>query len=649
MKFFPNVTHKRLLWLLVVLIAICCGTVAGVLIGLTRDLPQIRALETFRPSAITRIYSADKVLLAELFAEKRTLVDLTDIPPYLVKALIATEDRRFYKHAGIDIKGILRAVVKNVTTGRFAEGASTITQQLAKTLFLTPQKTLGRKIKEALLAVQLERRYTKKEILRFYLNQVYIGSGAYGVESAARIYFNKSVKKLTLAECALIAGMPKAPSRYSPRVNLELARARRNTVLGLMQIVGVISAPQYTTAKQTPIILSNTNPDTAIAPYFIDHVKKQLEAEIGPTRLYKGGLNIHTTLLVSLQKAADTALEKRLNQLKNRMEKNRLPDPDPQGALVALDVDTGAILALSGGRDYAKSPFNRATQARRQPGSAFKPILYAHAIENGLAQNKLLQDAPVIYKGGRDGKDWQPQNFSGTFKGDVTMREALATSGNIPAVRLMETLTPAAVIKTARKLGFVSPLKPNLSLALGTSETTLLEITAAYAAFPNKGTWIKPYAVSKALDAHGRALWQPKPVKLAALSRTGAAIMVDMLNSVIEEGTGRRAKTLGRRLGGKTGTTDNYRDALFVGFSPAVAVGVWVGQDRHITLGPRETGAKAALPIWIDFMAEVLKQSPVRYFDHPQGVVKLPMNPVTGRITQPGTLGSVMALFRKKP
>lgn len=633
-------------WLLLVLTAVFSGSVAGVLVGLTRDLPQIRALETFRPPAVTRIYSADKVLLAELFAEKRTPVNLSEMPPHLIKALIASEDRRFYQHAGIDIKGIMRAAVKDIMAGGLVEGASTLTQQLAKTLFLTPKKTFGRKIKEALLAVQLERRYTKKEILRFYLNQIYLGSGAYGVESAARIYFGKSAKDLTLAESALIAGMPKAPSRYSPLVNPQLAKARRNTVLKLMQTVRAISESTYQAACQTPLNLAAATPKTAPAPYFVDFVKKKLEAEIGPNRLYKGGLSIYTTLSVRLQQAADRAVEMGLDQLQKRMEKNRLPDPAPQGALIALDVDSGAILAMTGGRNYAKSPFNRATQAKRQPGSAFKPILYAHAIQKGLSQSDLLHDAPVVYKGAIDGEDYQPKNFSGTFQGDISMRRALATSANIPAVRLMEAMKPAPVIETAHRLGIVSELKPNLSLALGSSETTLLELTSAYAAFPNRGVWIRPYAVSKVADADGRSLWKSKAVKRAALSRASAAVMVDMLISVIEEGTGRQAKSLGRRLGGKTGTTDDDYDALFIGFSPTVAAGVWVGQDRHLTLGPHETGARAALPIWIAFMEEVLKQSPLRYFDHPQDVVRKPIDPITGRATAQDTPGSVLALFK---
>jgi penicillin-binding protein 1A len=572
------------------------------------------------------------------------------IPRYLKDALISVEDRKFYSHSGIDLKGILRAIIKDILAGAYVEGASTITQQLAKTLFLTPRKHLMRKLQEAILAFQLERRYTKDEILELYLNQVYFGSGAYGVASAARIFFGKSVKDLSLPECALIAGMLKAPSRYTPLVNPDLAVDRRNIVLYSMFTAGVIDKATYQQAKKTPLILAESSGDSPKADqvgYFMDHIKKELEEIVGANLLYKGGLTIHTTLSYTLQQAANEAVQKGLLAIKNRMNKNNIPSEKLQGALIALDVQTGGIVAMIGGQDYHKTPFNRTADALRQPGSAFKPILYAYAIEKGFTQNATLLDAPVLYKGAKDGQNWRPENFSKSYKGEITLRRALAYSENIPAVRLIEQLGPTGVARFAQKLGIGTPLDPNLTLALGTSGVTLLDLTSVYSVFANQGKRIRPYGILEVLDDKGRRLWQINPVKNIVISRSCAAIVTDMLNAVINEGTGRAAKQLGYPLGGKTGTTDTYRDAQFVGFSPSTAVGVWVGNDNYTPLGPRETGAKAALPIWIDFMKKALPNSPQRTFDHPDDVIYIPIDPLSGHVVSPETPGVVKAAFIK--
>lgn len=624
-----------------------CGGMIGLLIGFTRDLPQIRSLESFTPSAVTRIYSADKVLLAEVFMEKRDPVSLNVIPPHLKTALITTEDRKFHSHSGVDLKAIIRAIIKDIWAGEFVEGASTITQQLAKTLFLTPRKTLVRKIQEALLAFQLERRYTKDEILAYYLNQVYFGSGAYGVESAARIFFGKSVKDLTLAECALVAGMPRSPSRYSPLVNPELAIKRRNIVLKQMAATGAITDEVYNAARQESLQLATQGTNSVKAPYFIEYVKKQLEEIVGPTQLYKAGLTVFTTLSYALQQIAEKAVSEGLDALKARMKKLDIDDSDTQCALVSLEVTTGGITAMVGGRDFYESSFNRATTARRQPGSAFKPIVYAYAIERKFPQNKLLLDAPVVFKGAKDGKDWTPKNFSGTYQGEMTMRKALAISENIPAVRLIEMLGPASVVRFGHTLGITSPLAPNLSLALGSSEVTLLELTAAYAVFANRGQWIRAYGILEIDDHKGRVLWQVKPQKKVAMSQIGAAIITDMLTGVVREGTGRKATVLNRPVAGKTGTTDEYKDALFIGFSPSIAAGVWVGKDMHSTLGNLETGARAALPIWIGFMRKALPQRSYEYFDIPDDVVRVAINPASGVPVPKDTPDAVTALFKK--
>ncbi|MBW1835114.1 MAG: penicillin-binding protein 1A [Deltaproteobacteria bacterium] len=615
------INKKNIFILLIVIAGIICGILAGFFLALTHDLPQISSLENFRPSAVTRIYSSDKVLIAELFAEKRDPVTLKVIPEYLKKAIITTEDRNFYTHSGIDIKGIIRAIIKDIWAGKFVEGASTITQQLAKTLFLTPQKNLARKLKEAFLAFHLERRYTKDEILELYLNQVYFGSGAYGVESAARIFFNKSVKDLTLAECSLVSAMPKAPSRYSPLVNRDLSIKRRNIVLKQMLETGIINETEYNNALNETLNLSKKNKTSLKAPYFVEYVKDFLENIIGSSRLYKGGLTIYTTLSYELQKTAEDAIAKGISDLESRMKQQGIINPDPQSALVCLDIQSGGILAMIGGKDFYKSPYNRATVARRQPGSAFKPIVYAHAMEKGFTQNMMILDAPVAFKGRKKGEAWKPENFSKNYQGEITLRKALALSKNIPAVRLIEMLGPSSVVQFGYKLGIKSTLSPNLSLALGTSEVTLLELTSAYTVFPNRGKSIKPYGVMEIVDHNGRIVWRAKPKKRLVMSRTGAAIMTDMLMAVVKEGTGKKANIIKRPVAGKTGTTDKCKDALFVGFSPSIATGVWVGRDKFVTLGKRETGARAALPIWMEFMEKALADEPFQYFDIPDDVV----------------------------
>jgi len=642
-KFCLN--KKRVFFFLILLSGGFLGIFAGIIIAVTHDLPQINSLETYRPSSVTRIYSVDKVLLAELYVEKRDPVFLHAIPHYLKTAIISTEDRNFYIHSGVDLKGIARALVKDFIAGEFVEGASTITQQLAKTLFLTTRKTLKRKIKEAFLAFQMERRYTKDEILEMYLNQVYFGSGAYGVESAAKIYFCKSVKELSLAECALIAAMPKAPSVYSPLVNKKLSINRRNLVLKQMQKTRIISIKQYEKAMQEPLRLKNCNRGVK-APYFVDFVIRSLEGSLGNSRIYKGDLSIYTTLSYRLQKEAENAVEKGLADLEKRMKKHGIKEIAPQCALVAIDVKTGGILAMVGGKNYNKSQFNRATNAKRQPGSAFKPIIYAYAIERGFAQNMLILDAPVAYKINNK-KQWKPENFSKKYKGEITLRKALAISANIPAIRLTEMLGPVSVAQFAHKLGIESAVSQYLSIALGTSEVNLLELTSVYSVFPNLGKKIKPFGVMEVQDYRQRTVWRVKPQKKFVLSRDAASIVTNMLEGVIKEGTGKKALVLGRRVAGKTGTTDHCKDGLFIGFSPTIVLGVWVGQDKFVSLGKFETGARAALPIWIEFMKKALDKKPYNHFDIPNNVIHAWIDPITGKLSKSDAPDAVKAIFKK--
>lgn len=634
---------KRWIWLAAAT-GLLCGVTAGTLLALTRDLPQIQSLESYKPSAITRIYSADQILLKELYVEKRDPVALSRVPEDLKTALLTTEDRRFYDHSGLAVKGILRAMVQNLRKGRFVQGASTLTQQLAKTLFLTPRKTLSRKLREAILSIQLERRYTKDEILALYLNQIYFGSGAYGVASAARVYFGKPVQDLTLAQCALIAGLPKSPSRYSPLVNPELALKRRNIVLRQMLDTGAITKSDYLAALDKKLLEPQSRSEKSKAPYFIDFIIDSLENTIGASLLYKGGLTVHTTLSFEFQKTAEQAMDDGLKQLISRRLKNQLKQPLPQGALVAINIQTGGIVAMVGGRDGSDTPFNRATAAKRQPGSAFKPILYALAIEREFQPYDKILDAPVVFDAPSQDREWQPQNFSQEYEGEICLRWALAHSKNIPAVRLLDKLGPSSVIQFARSLGLRSPLRPNLSLALGTSELDLLELTAAYAAFANQGKYTRPYGITTVIDAEGQTLWRIKPEQRIAMNRGGAAVITNMLEAVIQDGTGQGAKILPGPLAGKTGTTNDFKDALFIGYGPHFATGVWVGNDDASTLGPRETGARAALPIWIEFMQQVIAAQSQSYFDIPENVRSIYIQPRTGERLPPGSKGAAKVL-----
>jgi len=640
-----SVKVKRLAVFCVIIAGVFFGTAAGVFFAVVHDLPQIRSLEDFSPSATTRVYSSDNAVIAELFVEKRDPVRIDDIPAYLVDALVSTEDRNFYRHSGIDLKGIARAFVRDVFSMEFKEGGSTLTQQLAKTLFLTSQKNLLRKIREAVLAFQIERRYTKREILEFYLNQIYFGSGAYGVKAAARVFFNKNLDDLTLAECALIAGMPKSPSRYSPLVNKKLAIWRRNVVLGQMLKNGKISRSRYDEAVREPLELASQDGKANPAGYFTEYIRSSLEDAVGVQRLYRGGLSVYTTLSWKLQQAAQAAVCSGLSELEARMAANGLTST-PQAALVSLDVRTGGVLAMTGGRDFQKSPFNRATSAIRQPGSAFKPVLYACALSHGFTQATTVLNTPVTFPGPRRGTWWTPENFSKDYSGEMTLRRALVHSENIPAVRVINKIGPASVARFAARLGITSPMSPYLSLALGTSGVSLIELTGAYAVFPRHGIFIKPYGVSRIVDRHNRLLWQARPVLSIALSPEDAAIMTDMLQGVIRSGTGRAAQGLPCPVAGKTGTTDQFRDALFIGFSRDVAAGVWAGTDDYTTLGPGETGARAALPIWRRFMKKVLDNKPCKGFDIPEGMVREAVDPVTGK-PKSRERGGVLMLFKK--
>jgi len=638
---------KKRSLIFIVFIGLLTGLLAGAFRGLLYDLPEINHLKQFKPSSVTTVYSLDNQVITRFYLEKRFPVPIENIPKFLIDALLITEDRVFFTHSGLNFKAILRALFHDIKAGKFKQGASTLTQQLAKTLFLSSEKSILRKIREAILAVQIERRYTKNEILELYCNLIYLGSGAYGVEAAARTYFDTSVSNLTLDQAALIAGLPKAPSVYSPLNNPELAKKRRSLILKQMLEADIISIQEHDIADKEPVSIK-TKP-LSNAPFFVAYLKNILRSQPDLTSGYSNGLDIYTSLDMRLQKIAETSILKRMHHLEKRMEKNSVTNPTLESALIALDVKTGGILSMVGGRNFTKNEFNRAVQAKRQPGSSFKPFVYAAALTTqGYNQNKTLLDAPLRYSQGNK-KTWEVKNFSRTHGGEMTLRKALALSKNTPAVRLMEDIGAATVIEFTKKLGISSPLHPFLSLALGSSEVTLLELTAAYIPFANKGIQVVHSPIVRIMDSNGRLIFRNPVKKHSVMSRENAAVMADMLKAVIFEGTGKRANHIKKDIGGKTGTTDRYRDAHFIGISPDIALGVWVGNDNSKTLGPLGTGARAALPIWIDYMEAFLEDKPFQYFDIPDGTKMVYINPDTGNIlSQADDPSAVRALIKTK-
>lgn len=615
---------KYIVLAVVAVISICLGVAAGILAAHITDLPEVTALEKYKPSATSRVYSDDGELIAEFFMENRYPVSIDRVPGHVKNAFLDVEDPRFYSHSGIDIIGIARAMLHNARAGKIEQGGSTITQQLAKILFLIPERTLNRKVKEAFLALQIEKRYSKDEILGMYLNQVYLGSGAYGVEAAARTYFGKPVDQLTVSEAALLAGLPQAPSRYSPFNNPERTKSRRLHSLKRMLAEGHITQAELDEADRVPVLSEMPPIVVTKAPYLVEYIRQQLQDRFGTGTLYKGGLNIYTTLNLKMQEVAEAAVTKGLEDASKRHPRK---DVLLQGALLAIEPHTGQIKAMVGGTDYAHSQFNRCTQAHRQPGSAFKPIVFAAALDKGYRPEDVVLDIPVSYHGATSGARWSPSNFDKKFEGPITLRRALAKSINVVAVRLLDDVGIPNVINCARKLGINSELPPYLPLALGATDLTLMEITGAYAAFDNSGIYVEPTAIIRITDQDGRVIEQHSPVTREAVSADTAALITDMMVTVVKHGTGWKARELGRPVAGKTGTTSDYNDAWFVGYIPSMALGVWVGYDDHKPIGKLETGARTALPIWIDFMKGYIEAANLPPEDFPP----IPPPDVVGR------------------
>jgi penicillin-binding protein 1A len=749
---------KWSLWGLLFLMLLGGSATVGLFIYMSKGLPKISSLKDYRPPVITTVYSDDNHKIAEFYKERRIVVPLAQIPLKLQHAFIAAEDSRFYKHQGIDIFSIVRAFFKNLEAGGIVQGGSTITQQVAKSFFLSPERSYRRKIKEALLAFEIDKAFSKEDILYLYLNQIYLGHGAYGVEAAAENYFGKSVQDLNLAECALMAGLPQAPSRYSPFQHPEKARQRQIYVLNRMVEDGYATQVEASEAINTPLdIQPRHNWYLEQVPIYTEHVRRYIENKYGEDALYTQGLKIYTAVNIDMQKAAVAAIQKGLKDLDHRQgyrgpEKHlaadqienfcreeqksfeaiplapgtsvhgvvtdvndkagrvtvrmgdqlgvisiqdmrwaRHPDPEVawyaaklrrpsqalavgdvimvepveqdqktklwklyldqapevQSALMCIEAGTGLVKVMVGGRDFMESQFNRAIQSRRQPGSAFKPIIYAAALDKGYTPASVIIDSPIVFKDEDQDFTWKPKNYGKTFYGPTLLREALAHSRNVVTIKIMQDIGIDYVIDYARKLGIQSDLSHDLSLALGSSGVSLMEIVRAYSVFDNQGYLVEPTFITKIEDRDGNVLEEMNPTRKKVIDASTAYIMTNLLQGVVQFGTGRRVRALKRPVAGKTGTTNNLYDAWFVGYTPRYITGVWVGYDHESSMGKGETGSRAASPIWLEFMQQILKNEPVRIFQVPEGVVFAKIDAETGLLPIPESKKTIFECFKE--
>ena len=681
---------------LLVLISSAVGAAAGLLLVYSTDLPQVEQLEHYRPSSVTELYDRLGRVIGTFALQRRVVATYDDYPEVLRTALVSIEDKEFYTHSGINFWRIAGAAYRDIESGGKVQGASTLTMQLARNLFLSPDRSFHRKIQEALLAIQIERRFTKPQIFTLYANQIFLGHGAYGFEAASEFYFSKPAKQLTLDEAALLAGLPKAPQYYSPVTHPDRAQKRRNLVLNAMLEDGKITALQASDAKAKPIRLNLQKDPNSLAPNFVEEIRRYLENRYGTDQVHEGGLRVYTSLDMDLQRAANQAVldglaayerrEKWRGNLANvaplgqHVDKYEDPDWDQepevngyfhaivtsvdataaqirfgartatfspadvawtqrklpallragdivyvkvlsldpggkakvsleqdsgaQGALVAIDNATGEIKAMVGGRDFNLSKFNRATQALRQVGSSFKPYVYTAIIDQGGSPDETVLDAPITFE--TQSGPYTPHNYDNKFEGLITLRRALAQSRNIPALKLADRIGIRTVIDYAHRFGVTSTIPPYLPVALGSAEVTLIEQTSAFSVFPNDGVLLAPRYIRKVTDYDGRILEEDFPDIKDVISSRTARIMTSMLREVVQHGTAAAAAKMPYPLAGKTGTTNDFTDAWFIGFSPSLTCGVWIGYDEKKSLGPKESGGHAALPIWIQFMNAAL-------------------------------------------
>ncbi len=733
---------------------------------ISQDLPKINSLMDYRPPIITTVYAEDGRKIGEFFKERRIVIPLGEVPPLLVRAFIAAEDSRFFQHQGIDPFSILRAALKNLEAGTIKQGGSTITQQVTRSFLLTPERSYIRKIKEVILSYRIEKAFTKEEILFLYLNQIYLGHGAYGVQAAAENYFGKSVKELNLAGCAVLAGLPQAPTRYSPFRHPEQARARQVYVLNRMVEEGFIARERADEALSVKLdIKPRRNIYVEQVPYYTEHVRRYVEGKYGVDALYSQGLQIHTAVSIEFQKIAEQEVNKGLIEIDKRqgyrgplksitaseidaflqeqaadvesspllpgritqavvaqvndqartvavrigkdsgiltladMAWARKPNPDlahyeakirqpgtalkpgdvilvkikdsrknlqdpwhvsleqeplVQGAMLCLETETGLVKAMVGGRDFNETQFNRAIQSRRQPGSSFKPIIYAAALDRKFSEPKkaytpatMIIDSAVVFEDRKGEQSWKPKNYKETFYGPTLLREALAQSRNVVTVKILQDIGVDYTIEYARKLGITAELTRTLSLALGASGVSLLELTRAYSVFANQGFLVEPVFVLKITDRDGNVIEEAVSERRKVIEKDTAFIMTNLMESVVQHGTGQRIKALGRPAAGKTGTTNDMYDAWYIGYTPEYITGVWVGFDTEAPLGKTETGAVAASPIWLGFMKQVLANESVKTFQPPDGVIFAKIDAETGLLPVTETRKTIFECFKE--
>ncbi len=592
------------------------------------NIPDIEALLHYQPSETSVIKDRYGKTIDRIYIENRIVVDIADMPRLLPKAFIAAEDARFYEHAGVDSISILRAVINNLRAGGRSQGGSTITQQVARSLLLSREKTYLRKIKEAILAYRIDQVLSKEQVLHIYLNQIYLGEKSYGVEAASQTYFGKSISELSLAEMAILAGLPQAPSRYSPFKHYNNAKKRQGYVLNRMAAEGFISSSAARKAFVAPLHWAPQKNYFSHSRYFLAHIRKIITKRYGHHLLATGGLTIETTLDLSLQKQAAISLEKGVASWALRSGKGK--KTPPQGALVSIENTTGYVRALIGGINFQRSQFNRATQAKRQPGSAFKPFIYGEAFNTNFSPASIIMDKPLNLPGDRTQKPWRPKNFSGKNFGPTTLYTALVKSRNIVTIKLLQQIGIDSIIYLAKRTGIKSKLHHNLSLALGASEVSLLELTAAYSIFANEGNYSPAIFITKVYDRDNRLLEHNIPRNRKILDARAAYQVTRLLQDVIRTGTGKKAWGLAGHSAGKTGTTDGNMDAWFIGYTPQLITGVWMGFDLKKSLGRRETGGLACGPIWLDFMKKSMIGTKPRFFSPPKGMTFLPINKQTG-------------------
>lgn len=749
---------RLLIWL--TLLAGIAGTLAvvGIFVYLGQDLPRISTLTDYRPPTITTVYSDDNRKIGEFYKERRLIVPLEQMPARLKQAFVAAEDARFYQHRGIDIMSIIRAFFKNLEAGTIVQGGSTITQQVTKSFLLSPERSYTRKIREAILAYRIDKTFSKDEILFLYLNQIYLGHGAYGVEAASENYFGKSAKDMNLAECAMLAGLPQAPSRYSPFRFPERAKQRQIYVLNRMVSEGYITNIQATEAIDMPLdIKPRRNWYIEKVPAYTEYIRRYVEEKYGKNKLYLDGLQIHTSVNIDIQKMARDEIVKGLQALDKRqgyrgplrsitaeeietlsgelkktydlnpleidktvtgvviavdnkagtvtvrmgsergiialadMQWARKPNPDAsyryakikkpsqalkvgdvilvklkekdaqsgdwqlaleqvpkaQSALLCIEAETGYVKVMVGGRDFQSSQFNRAVQSRRQPGSAFKPLIYAAAIDKGYTPATIIIDSPIVYTDEQLDFKWKPENYGRKFYGPTLLRTALSKSKNVITVKVVQDIGIDYVIDYARKLGIHSEMPRDLSISLGSSGVSLLEIVNAYSVFTNQGYFVEPVFINRILDRDGKELEQARPQREKVIEQTTAYLLTNLLEEVVKSGTGRRVMALKRPVAGKTGTTNNLFDAWFVGYTPGYITGVWVGFDEEASLGVGETGSRAASPIWLGYMQRLLSGKPVRVFQVPEGVVFTKIDAETGLLPIPESKETYFECFKE--